>query len=494
MKSLKMSKVLGSIRKRNGNGNGSDFSAADISNGESPEATATRCVKAFCESGSPNQSGDEVLYLPPIVDAAESSPAAAAECARLIRKYLKRDYWTKPSYQYNAIMLIRILADNPGQTFTRNIDQKFADTVKELLRSVRNPDVRQMVMETLDSFEQNKAYDEGLFIIIEMWKKERVKAQEKAQKQHGEQGPRPPVPRTLNAPPVDPRSQNYFARNHTNRKLPDPVELAGRLEEARTSAKLLQQIVTNTPPAEVLDNTLIKEFADRCTSASRSIQTYMTAENPAPDNDTMEHLIDTNEQLQASLSLHQRAMLNSRKHVAAMGGSDSTHGSVSPVESERHGGSDAPSLPSRRANGKGKEREYEPAIAGPSRSHTPRTEDDPFKDPDSEHCGGGGASGSGAGATSSFYSSSNNDEPRLAFEPFHPGFETTPSYLDRQDSALGKEAMHGGATGVGATRNSSTTSDTRDRARTDASSDVYDVTPPPGPPPPPKSKEPIYRY
>ncbi|KAI0012021.1 hypothetical protein F4779DRAFT_614973 [Xylariaceae sp. FL0662B] len=476
MKSLKMSKVLGSIRKKNGN----DFSA-DISDGESPEATATRCVKAFCESGSPNQSGDEVLYLPPIVDAAESSPAAAAECARLIRKYLKRDYWTRSSYQYNAFMLVRILADNPGPTFTRNLDQKFTDTVKELLRSVRSPDVRQMAMETLDSFEQTKAYDEGLFTLLEMWKKEKGKAQEKAQKQYGEQGPRPPVPRTLNAPPLDPRSQNYFARNHSNRKLPDPVELAGRLEEARTSAKLLQQIVTNTPPAEVLDNTLIKEFADRCTSASRSIQTYMTAEDPAPDNDTMEHLIDTNEQLQASLSLHQRAMLNARKHVAAVG-TDSSQRSDSPTRSERHG-SDAPSLPPRKANGKGKEREYEPSIAGPSRSHTPRTEEDPFKDPESAAMGSGphaaGASGSGAGASSSYF----NDEPRLAYEPFHPGFETTPSYLGRQESALGKEAMHG------ATGNSSTS----DNRGPQDDNDVYDVTPPP-PPPPSKQKEPIYRY
>lgn len=78
-------------------------------------------------------------------------------------------------------MLIRILADNPGQTFTRNLDQKFVDTTKELLRSVRDPSVRQMMMETLDSFENTKAYDEGLTLLIEMWKKEK----DKAQRQYG---------------------------------------------------------------------------------------------------------------------------------------------------------------------------------------------------------------------------------------------------------------------------------------------------------------------
>lgn len=73
-------------------------------------------------------------------------------------------------------MLIRILSDNPGPTFTRNLDKKFVDTTKELLRSGRDPSVRQMLMETLDSFENTKGYDEGLRPMIEMWKKEKEKA------------------------------------------------------------------------------------------------------------------------------------------------------------------------------------------------------------------------------------------------------------------------------------------------------------------------------
>lgn len=117
-----------------------------------------------------------MTFLPAIVDAAESSPAAAAECARIIRKYLHKDFWTKPSFQYNAIMLIRILADNPGQTFTRALDKKFVDVAKELLRYGRDASVRQMLMETLDAFEATKGYDEGLGPILEMWRKEKEKA------------------------------------------------------------------------------------------------------------------------------------------------------------------------------------------------------------------------------------------------------------------------------------------------------------------------------
>jgi len=137
----------------------------------------------------------------------------------------------------------------------------------------------------------------------------------------------PGGPRTLNAPPFDPHSQNYFSRNHTNRRLPEPRELASRIEEARTSAKLLTQLTQSTPPSELLQNDLIREFSDRCQSASRSIQAYMVAENPAPDNDTMLTLIETNDQLALAMSKHQRAVLQARKTL----GLGSESGGVSPA-------------------------------------------------------------------------------------------------------------------------------------------------------------------
>lgn len=73
-------------------------------------------------------------------------------------------------------MLTRILADNPGPTFTRNLDGKFLTVVKDLLRNGRDLSVRQMLMETLDSFEHQKGWDEGLGPIIELWKKEKEQA------------------------------------------------------------------------------------------------------------------------------------------------------------------------------------------------------------------------------------------------------------------------------------------------------------------------------
>ncbi|ROW10425.1 hypothetical protein VMCG_01728 [Cytospora schulzeri] len=474
MKSMKglSNKMLGSIKKRNNDSpgdntsaGGSDSASAVDQQGDTPEVIAARSVRAFCESGGPDNTGDEVTFLPPIVESAESSPAAAAECARTIRKFLKKDYWTKPSYQYNALMLMRILTDNPGPSFTRNIDAKFADTVKDLLRNGRDLSVRQMLMETLDSFEHQKGWDEGLEPLIELWRKEK----DKAYKAYGGRPPPPPQPRTINEPSTDPHSQNYFARSHSNKRLPDPVELANRLEEARTSSNLLTQLVANTPSTEVLDNDLIKEFADRCLSASRSIQGYMTAENPSPDNETMESLIDVNEELQQALNNQKRAMLSARKELGL--GDRSQNASPQPPEVNGMtrppmpgpaGSSSGAAPPTARrpidsGKGKGKGRQerhddYVPpppgpppghSVAGPSRSTnvTPPSADegqDPFRDPESSS-----SSGKGKGAASSG-TPALDEAAMYAQEPFHPGFtEPTKSYLGRQDSAMNKVTMHG---------------------------------------------------
>lgn len=334
-------------------------------------------------------------------------------------------------------------------------------------------------------------------------------------------------------PPTDVHSQNYFARSHSNKRLPNPVELANRLEEARTSAKLLSQLVANTPSTEILDNDLVKEFADRCLSASRSIQGYMTAENPGPDNETMESLIDVNEELQQALNNEKRARLSARKEhglgdrsenaspapevngsnrppIPQSTGSYSAQGGAFP-SGGAYAGESAPPLPRKPLNnGKGKGRQEpdpadyvppppgpppgHPAAAGPSRSAnaTPADEgQDPFRDPEpagynnnnKRQAGGGSStSGSGAGAPQLDY------EPRLADEPFHPGFgEPTRSYLGRQDSAMNKVTMHGagygpsdqdgdkevvspvGAGGYGG----SSSSATRPRTVSDLSDDIY---------------------
>lgn len=74
-------------------------------------------------------------------------------------------------------MLARILTDNPGPTFTRNMNEaKFIATVKELLKTGRDPSVQQILRETLDYFEREKIpSDDNLTGLVDMWKKEQVK-------------------------------------------------------------------------------------------------------------------------------------------------------------------------------------------------------------------------------------------------------------------------------------------------------------------------------
>ena len=72
-------------------------------------------------------------------------------------------------------MLVRILAENPGQSFTRNLDTKFVITTKELLRDGRDVSVQQILRETLDAFETQKPGDETLRPLIAMWQKEKAK-------------------------------------------------------------------------------------------------------------------------------------------------------------------------------------------------------------------------------------------------------------------------------------------------------------------------------
>ncbi|EFR04088.1 hypothetical protein MGYG_07095 [Nannizzia gypsea CBS 118893] len=253
---------------------------------------------------------NDFLPLPTIVEAAESSPAAAKVAANQIHKYLSKPATSHPRRQYNAIMLIRILADNPGTSFTCNLDARFTSSVKLLLRDGRDMNVAQILRETLETLSTTKANDRNLSGLIQMWTKEK----EKFERTYGY----PP----FGSPPVQSphgpglhagQRQDYFSRQHKLRGLPPPGELAARVNEANESAKLLQQMLMSTPISEFYHNEMIKEFATRCQSASRSVQGYINSSNPAPDEDTMLTLIETNDKISVALSRYNRVTLDARK-------------------------------------------------------------------------------------------------------------------------------------------------------------------------------------
>ncbi|CAN9092674.1 unnamed protein product [Alternaria alternata] len=430
----------------------SSHTAQDVNidpNADTPEANATRGVMLFCESGAAN-SGEEVLHLPTIVESAVASPSAASAAARQIRIFLSKENYARPHVQYNAIMLIRILADNPGPSFTKNLDKQFADTVKYLLRNGQDPSVAQIVKETLDSMEREKGYDTNLNTLFTMYKKEKG-LMAVAAKQFG--------PRKLNAPGWS-GSQNVqggFSSGHrsSSKTLPPPAELAGRIEEARTSAKLLLQLVQSTPANELLGNELVKEFAERCTTAQRSIHGYIACDNPAPDDDTMLTLIETNEQLSLAASKHQRAILQARRF---MGASPSPpvqngnampppppNGNTSPAGVPTH--SDAPSIPSMNfgtmqptqpagttsTNYGSDENNLPPSLqAAPNRTQPSAQEENPFADHYTTTY-----------TPPAHQNSSSANDYGGPPDPYHPGFQSTPSYLGRQESSANNLTMHG---------------------------------------------------
>jgi hypothetical protein len=437
------------------------------------------------------QQGEEVLHLPTIVEAAVASPGAAASAAAQIRKFLSKENYSRPHVQYNAVMIIRILADNPGQSFTKNLDKSFTDTVKHLLRNGQDPSVAQILRETLDSLDREKAYDTNLNTLFVMWRKEKT-LMANAAKQFG--------PRTMNAPvwngaPQQPQSR-FQSAPAQQRGLPSPVELVGRIEEARTSAKLLLQLVQSTPPNELLGNDLVKEFSERCMSAQRSIQGYINCDNPPPDDDTMLTLIETNEQLSLAASKHQRAVLQARRiqgpspspPISHTNSNNLPSGPVPapasmytpppvtayqppPMPPPRN---EAPVLPALDMESREREQALNasppnasykndalplpPSLqAAPGRQRTStfheddsRDKDNPFADHHSPVYGAMAGPGSGPPVPRG-YSNDNGDSGTTGYtqspvgspDSYHAGFKPTPSYLGRQESSGNNVTMHG---------------------------------------------------
>jgi hypothetical protein len=410
------------------------------------------------------KQGEEVLHLPTLVEAAVASPTAAAAAAQQIRGFLSKENYDRPHVQYNAVMLIRILADNPGQSFTKNLDKQFADTCKHLLRNGQDPSVSQILRESLDSMEREKAYDTNLNTLFAMWRKERG-LMANAAKQLG--------PRKLNAPAWNGQQVPGGFQDGSNRSrskgLPPPIELAGRIEEARTSAKLLLQLVQSTPANELIGNELVKEFAERCTTAQRSVQGYIACDNPAPDDDTMLTLIETNEQLSLAASKHQRAVLQARRlnGPSPSPSNGNVPAGVPPPPSGLPPRNDAPSLspisaPTTESN-------YVPPpptstySPPPAQSYAPPPQPAAYKNDDlplPPSLQAGNARQAPAPAshdenpfadhhTSTYAPPSNAPHnPRSegyggSPDSYHPGFQSTPSYLGRQESSANNLTMHG---------------------------------------------------
>ncbi|KAI5802897.1 hypothetical protein FPQ18DRAFT_314593 [Pyronema domesticum] len=306
---------VGSSHRHSGSKSNDQHTASYSINGITPkdgssEGTLLSEIQAFCETGGPGNpnSGEEFLHLPAIVDLAESAPTMCTLAATAIRRNLDLKNISRPYVQYNSIMLIRILSQNPGHIFTRNLgEQKWVTTVKELLRQGRDPSVHQILCETLENFtvEPERIADESLNGLRELWAKEKGNGGYGGQ-QRQQQMPIQPL--------VMPPSMTMPLHQEPE-PLPSPQELAARISEANTSAKLLQQLVQSTPVSQINGHELIQEFKDRCKLAQRSVQGYIQADPPT-DVETLTTLIETNDHLSMSLQSLREAVQKARDVTA----------------------------------------------------------------------------------------------------------------------------------------------------------------------------------
>lgn len=73
-------------------------------------------------------------------------------------------------------MLMRILGDNPGHSFTRHFDAKFCSAIKDVLRSGRDLHVRHYLCEYLAYLEATRYQDDDLQLLLQVWAKKKAKA------------------------------------------------------------------------------------------------------------------------------------------------------------------------------------------------------------------------------------------------------------------------------------------------------------------------------
>ena len=157
----------------------------------------------------------------------------------------------------------------------------------------------------------------------------------------------------------------------------------------------------------------------------------MRAENPSPDNETMENLLDTNEQLQTALNQHQRAVLNARKQLheqQEQEGLEQANGTS--WEDGSHSQQDVNGSGSGKGKGKSAEDSYPPppdppsgsgmaSGSGSSRAYQGEQQptEDPFADPKDD----------------GYREPAPIKDQLHSQEPFHPGgFKEAPRDVNRE--------------------------------------------------------------
>lgn len=223
------------------------------------------------------------MQLPIIVECAQSSPQAAAEAVRAVRKRIDPKRSTNRAIQYNAIVVLRILGSSNSPTVLDQMEQdkKLPIVVSDLLRHTKDPSVKQELCDTLQFFYEKRSGEQLLQPLKAIYEQYLSTSKER------DRG-RPRLP-------------------HETR--PVPAETIPELvQEAKSSASLLLQLVQTTAPAQISGSPLVLEFYERCVRLSSKIQSYLARDNVNMSEEVIADLIDSNEHLSAAVDAHSNAL------------------------------------------------------------------------------------------------------------------------------------------------------------------------------------------
>ncbi|KAK9456885.1 hypothetical protein V1511DRAFT_495568 [Dipodascopsis uninucleata] len=232
---------------------------------------------------SKESNGDEVIYLPTIVDCAQATPAAAREAIRAVRKRIDPKHGSGSVTQYNAIMVLRILIDTDSIAVQEAIgsDDKLAPILKTVLKNSRDPSIVDFLRDTLVRCASTKGDVEGFSALHSIYYKYLAKGRSK-------------------------NSRKQQLSEIKVRSLQERID--DMVQECRESANLLEQIVSTTPPASIAGSTLVFEFYQRCDTLEKEVTRYLNDDSSHIDEQRMVKLIESNDALKAALNAHKLAL------------------------------------------------------------------------------------------------------------------------------------------------------------------------------------------
>ncbi|KAK9479315.1 hypothetical protein V1514DRAFT_341869 [Lipomyces japonicus] len=258
-------KVFGSSSKDPGSTSATAISS--FCDQKTLSSALTRLTKPFSSSPAATASQDHIALLPVIVENAEATPAAAVLAIKTLRKRLDFKHGASTVAQYNAVIVLRVLADanSPNILARLNDDSKLVTAIVSLLNSNKDLSVKHLLRDTLRHF-------------------------------------------AVDMPDAVPALAALHKDNHPTAAAAAAPPVTEIISEANSSAGLLRQMLLSTPPVQLAASPLVLEFYDRCVALAAQLGTVLSANSLSLNEVTTAAVISASEEISTTLDLHKAAL------------------------------------------------------------------------------------------------------------------------------------------------------------------------------------------